>query len=376
MAGIYIHIPFCNTKCGYCNFFSLASQKEKPDYHELIIKEMLLQKSFLNGQKIETVYFGGGTPSILDSFQIKNILQSLHQNFSLIPHPEITLEANPDHCTPGKLMDWKLAGINRLSIGVQSFRQIDLDYLQRIHSAENVIQSIQDARKNGFDSLSIDLIYGIPGLSDEAWTENLYTAVKLGVEHISAYALTVEDKTPLSHWISKGQMSAPEEDVVANHFKILQTFLPIHGYEHYEISNLSLPGKHALHNTAYWKGNHYLGLGPSAHSFNGEARSWNISSLRNYRAAIEKGLVPAETEQLSIQSKYNEYLMTGLRTSLGISLEIIHSNFGSEYLEYFSSMAKRNIEQGILILQNEKVNIHPGHWIQSDGIIAGLMKID
>ncbi|MDO9511024.1 MAG: radical SAM family heme chaperone HemW [Bacteroidales bacterium] len=375
MAGIYIHIPFCKTKCGYCNFFSLASSKFIREFHEAIIKEADLHKGTFADQDIHTIYFGGGTPSMLNPNQISDILKFLHAEYNVLADAEITLEANPDDCSEENLAAWQNIGINRLSIGIQSFREQDLIYLQRNHKAESIFATIQSIQKNGFNNFSLDLIYGIPGLNDDDWRRNIIMAAETGVEHISAYALTIEANTALSYNILKNQIIAPDEDAAVRHFKILQDLMPNLGFEHYEISNFARNKKYSRHNTAYWTKEAYLGLGPSAHSYFNNKRWWNISSLNQYLSSINNGVLPSEYEVLDHQTQFNEYLMTGLRTQWGVSLKIIEEMYGKEIFHYFLQQSERKIKQGILFLQNEKIQIHRDFWIQSDGIIADLMLV-
>ena len=283
MAGIYLHIPFCKSKCPYCNFFSVASIKAVEEFLPALKKEISLQQHYLGNQKIETLYFGGGTPSLIKPSAINRILEQIQNSFAVEKTAEITLEANPDDITVASLEAWHNAGINRLSIGVQSFNDADLKYLGRIHSGAQAEKSVQLALEHGFNHLSVDFIYGMPTLSDSAFADNLEKAVSLQIPHISAYALTTEPKTAMDVMIRKQQMQGPDEETAASQFRYLMQYLGSRGYEHYEISNFCLPGKYSRHNSSYWKGDHYLGLGPSAHSFNGISRQWNVNGISRCR---------------------------------------------------------------------------------------------
>lgn len=372
MAGIYIHIPYCRQKCHYCNFYSVASRSTLPALIDAIGREAALQRSYLSGQTIDTIYFGGGTPSLLNESQLGYLLDAVASGFNLSGNAEITLEANPDDIVPELLRYWKNAGINRLSIGVQSFRDEDLLYLNRVHNAERALRCLTDARAAGFDNLSLDLIFGIPGLDDESWLSNIAIAVGMQIPHISAYALTIEPKTALEVMIRKGKAAAVDEQQTARQFELLMDELGTSGYQHYEISNYCLPGKVALHNTAYWMGNHYLGLGPSAHSYNGISRQWNVSSVESYLTGINQQKPGFEVEFLDASQQYNEYIMTGLRTIWGCSLNEIEHRFGTARAETFVKNAGRWIEQGCIIAEKGKYTLTRKGKLLADGIAADL----
>ncbi len=372
MAGIYIHIPFCKHKCNYCNFYSLASTRYMDQVADAIIAELIQRKNYLEGQIVETIYFGGGTPSIIETSGIERILDAIFNNCLVGPGAEITLEANPDDLTPAKLNALKKAGINRLSIGIQSFRQEDLVFLSRTHSSEQVTQCIADAKHAGFHNLTIDLIYGIPTLTDEGWNENLQKAFSFGIPHISAYSLTVEDKTPLEFMIRKGKLKPVDENLSLSHFHILCRMMREHGYEHYEVSNFCLPGAYSRHNTAYWQGKHYLGLGPSAHSFNGISRSWNVANLANYIETATGGEVKSEQELLNTTTQLNEYIMTSLRTMWGCDLVEVKRKFGEEIAENLLLDALAFIESKQMIYQQGKLVLTPEGMLFADGISAQL----
>lgn len=372
MAGIYIHIPFCKHKCNYCNFYSLASTRYMDQIGNAITGELEQRKNYLEGQNVETIYFGGGTPSIIETSDIEKILNSIFRNFAVGNGAEITLEANPDDLTAEKLSAFKKAGINRLSIGIQSFRQEDLDFLSRTHTSSQVTQCILDAQKAGFQNLSIDLIYGIPTLTDEGWNENLEKAFSLGIPHISAYSLTVENKTPLEIMIRKGEMTPVDENLSLSQFHILSRQTKEHGYEHYEVSNFCLPGAYSRHNTAYWQGKPYLGAGPSAHSYNGISRCWNVANLANYIETVAAGEVKSEQELLSPVTQLNEYIMTSLRTMWGCDLVEVRRKFGEEIAENLLLDALTFIESEQMIYREGKLVLTPQGLLFADGISAVL----
>ncbi len=372
MAGIYIHIPFCKHKCNYCNFYSLASTRYMDRVSGAISRELQQRKSYLEAQKVETIYFGGGTPSVIETADIEDIINIIQRNFDVDAAAEITLEANPDDLSSVKLMALKKAGINRLSIGIQSFRQEDLQFLSRSHSVSEVTSCITDAQQAGFQNLSIDLIYGIPTLTDEGWEENLQKAFSLGIPHISAYSLTVEDKTPLSVMIRKGRMTAVDENLALSHYHILTRMMQQHGYEHYEISNFCLPGAYSRHNTAYWQGKPYLGAGPSAHSYNGISRCWNIANLKSYIESAASGQVEPEQEILSPVTQLNEYIMTSLRTMWGCDLLAVRHKFGAETAEKLFGDALPFIETEQMIYQSGKLILTGQGRLFADGISSAL----
>jgi oxygen-independent coproporphyrinogen-3 oxidase len=323
MAGIYIHIPFCKQACHYCNFYFSVSTTLKPDLIKAIVKEIELSKDYLNGEVIETIYFGGGTPSLLSADEVKSILDAIchfHPNINL---QELTLEANPDDLTPEKineLSSLRQYGLDRLSIGVQSFYDADLIYMNRAHSAEEAPAAIKRAQDAGFENLTIDLIYGTPTMPDGQWADNIKTALALDIPHISSYALTIEPKTYLDKYIRSGRARPVDEAQTVRQFDILMNTMREQKYDQYEISNFARPGRHAIHNTNYWRGKKYLGLGPSAHSYDGQARRWNVANNLNYIKSINGSVVPAEVEILSPAQQANEYIMTSLRTMWGLDI--------------------------------------------------------
>ena len=330
MAGIYIHIPFCKQACHYCNFYFTTSLAQKDSLIKAIIQEVGLSKEYLGGETIETIYIGGGTPSLLSASEIKSILDAIHHHHSSIALQELTIEVNPDDLTSTKIAELrslKEYGLNRLSIGVQSFHKADLEYMNRAHTAAQSIAAIKQVQDAGFGLLTIDLIYGTPTMNNEQWHENIVQAFELDIAHISAYALTVEPKTTLAQNIKKHKALPVDEGRSSEQFDILMNAIAKQGYEQYEISNFSKPNQYAVHNTNYWRGRKYQGIGPSAHSYNGSSRSWNVANNMTYIKALERGAAACELEQLTAANQANEYIMTSLRTIWGTHLNhesIVH----------------------------------------------------
>lgn len=349
MAGIYIHIPFCKQACHYCDFHFSTSLKKKEELVQALMEELVLRKEELKNQAIETIYFGGGTPSLLSLEELEHILNTINKHFEVIGNPEITLEANPDDLTPVKIEQLASSPINRLSIGVQSFFEEDLQVMNRAHNSSEAKQCLELAVKH-FDNITVDLIYGIPNMSIDKWKANLQTVFDLGIPHISSYALTVEPKTALASFIKQGKYPPVDENLAKEHFDILIDETGRQGYVQYEISNFGKQGYFSKHNTSYWQGKHYLGIGPSAHSFNGQQRSWNIPNNTKYIQGIQKKELPSQVEDLSIQDQYNEYVMTGLRTIWGVSINQVEEDFGLEFKNYLLKHAEKFIEQGVLVL--------------------------
>jgi oxygen-independent coproporphyrinogen III oxidase len=374
MAGIYIHIPFCKQACNYCNFHFSVNNSLLPRMVEAIVFEANLQKHYLK-DSVETIYFGGGTPSLLSNTQLTALLHGINAAFPISTNAEITLEANPDDITQEKLGFWKWAGINRLSIGVQSFFEEDLVWMNRAHNAQQAIHCIELAQKEGFNNISIDLIYGGPSLSDENWEKNLSTCFDLGIPHLSAYALTVEPKTALAKQIKAKTLMNIDLEKQATHFNILVNLTAKAGLDHYEISNFAVPGNKSKHNTSYWSGKHYLGLGPAAHSFNGTSRQWNISNNNLYLASIQQNTIPFEIEQLTAIQQLNEYIMTALRTSEGIDLEKIKDIGGETALKKLITDAEKYL-RSLSIEQNENhLTLTREGKFFADGIAADLFQL-
>jgi oxygen-independent coproporphyrinogen-3 oxidase len=373
MSGIYIHIHFCKKACYYCDFHFSTSLKKKEDMLEAIAKELVLRKSEISNQ-VTTIYFGGGTPSLLSEEEINRIVELLDEHYDLVDDPEITLEANPDDLTHEKIAALAHSRVNRLSIGVQSFFDQDLRYMNRAHNADEARRSMEQAIKH-FSNISIDLIYGLPHLSEESWKRNLAYAFELGVQHISSYALTVEPKTALDHFIKSGKYQAPVDALTEKHFKILQEETKKQGYVQYEISNFGREGFFSKHNTSYWKGVNYLGIGPSAHSYDGLHRSWNIANNAKYISAIQNNLLPLEKELLSPEDSTNEAIMTGLRTIWGVSLEEIVTRHGEKFKEEILFQAEKYLEKGILYKEQEHLFLRPESYFLADGISADLFLL-
>ncbi len=373
MAGIYLHIPFCKHKCNYCNFFSVASVKYRNLFVDALLKEMEMRKDYIKGETVNTIYFGGGTPSLLSVDEINSILGKAGELFRLNTDIEITLEANPDDITPSKANDLKqYTPVNRISMGVQSFFDDDLQYLDRIHSGKEAYQAIETVKKAGFNNLTIDLIYGIPGLNPEKWNKNLDIFFQFNIPHLSSYSLTVEPRTVLQYQINNQKRAEVDEELSIVHFEILQQRIKENGFIHYEISNFAKEGFYSKHNSIYWLGGHYLGLGPSAHSFNGTSRQWNVAAIKQYinSEVVEK--IVAEQEVLTTEQLYNEYIMTSLRTSWGCDPEHINNVFGKRFSGYFEKGIEPFVnEQKVIRKGNQFVLTEKGKLF-ADGIAAEL----
>lgn len=348
-AGIYIHIPFCKQACFYCDFHFSTSLKKKDELVLALAKELVLRKDEFKNQKIETIYFGGGTPSLLTNVELEFLIDEVYRNYQVIENPEITLEANPDDLTNTRIIELSKSPINRLSIGIQSFFEDDLKSMNRAHSSEEAENCLSLATQH-FDNITIDLIYGIPNMSLEKWHENLQMAFDFGINHISSYALTVEPKTALDTFIKKGQYPPMDDELAQLHFNHLTSETKKQGFVHYEISNFGKPNYFSKHNTSYWQGKPYLGIGPSAHSFHGKTRSWNVSNNSKYIKSIHENSLPSTKEILTIQEQYNEYVMTGLRTIWGVSIGKVTSDFGENYKSYLLKTSEKFIEKGMLVI--------------------------
>jgi oxygen-independent coproporphyrinogen-3 oxidase len=372
LAGIYIHIPFCRKACHYCNFHFSTNLSSKALMVAALVQEAGMSKDYLQGAAVGTIYLGGGTPSLLSTEELRDILQAIGAHHSVEPGAEITLEANPDDISAEKIGQWKEIGINRLSIGVQSFRDADLQWMNRAHQADQARMAIITARNAGFLHDSIDLIYGIPGLSDADLIQNLEMAISLGSPHLSCYALTVEQKTALAKDIQTGKMPDTDPQQQARQFLLLIDYLTKAGYEHYEISNFALPGHRSRHNSSYWQGIPYLGLGPSAHSFNGKSRRWNTSVNARYLQQINAGILPFEEEQLSPVQQLNEYLMTSLRTLEGMDLKKIITAWGEEAGDRIHRNIGSYLEKGKIYQDGSKFILTKEGKLFADGIASDL----
>ncbi len=368
--SIYIHIPFCKKACHYCNFHFSTTRHQTDEMVNAICREIVLQEDYLK-KPLETIYFGGGTPSILTAEHIKKIMATIKDHYTIIACPEITIEANPDDISKEKLESWKHTGINRLSIGTQSFFDDDLQWMNRAHNSADAINSIQMAQDAGFNNITIDLIYGTPTLTDEQWMKNLDTALSLHIPHLSCYALTVEHRTALYKFIEKGKIKNIDNEQQARQFEILMKLADGAGYEQYEISNFAKPGFESKHNSNYWSGKPYLGIGPSAHSFNTHSRQWNISNNALYIQSMSKDEIPFEIETLSDVNKIDEYIMTSLRTNIGLDLH--HPLLQNEKIQqYLLTKASKWISSEHLIKLNHQLTLTNKGKLMADGIAADL----
>jgi len=374
MAGIYIHIPFCKQACHYCDFHFSTGLNKQSQMVDAICREIILRKNEIK-EEVKTIYFGGGTPSLLSRKQVMDILQTINKHFNVSLNAEITLEANPDDLSLEKIKELSQTAINRLSIGVQSFFEEDLQLMNRAHNHKEALTSIECSKKH-FDNLSIDLIYGIPKMSQARWLENLDIAISLEVPHISSYALTVEPKTALKKMIEKGKISPVDDALAKIHFDILQQRMTEAGFVNYEFSNFGKPGYFSKNNTAYWMGDSYLGIGPSAHSYHQGVRSWNVSNNPKYIKSIEKNQLPLEKEILSTQDVYNEYVMTRLRTMWGIDLLEIKSLFGEKYVDHLRKELPVFLEKELIKKENNAYTITQKGKFLSDGIASDLFYIE
>lgn len=372
MAGIYLHIPFCKQKCHYCNFYSMASLKYKDGFIEALLKEIELQKDYLGNEIVETIYFGGGTPSMLSSDELQLIFDHLYKHFKIDQDAEITLEANPDDLESKKIGDYKSLPINRFSLGVQSFQKEDLDYLHRSHSAEQAKSSVKEIQNAGFRNISIDLIFGIPTLNNTNWKKNLEIFKSLDIPHLSSYALTVEPKTALDLFIRNKKYAPVSESKTVDQFNILMEWASLNDFNHYEISNYCKGDFYSKHNTNYWQQKKYLGLGPSAHSYNQESRQWNISNVKKYHDEIMVGNLPIEKEVLSSTQKFNEYVMVSLRTMWGIDLSYVEKYFGYSFRQKLENEIKTLIQSEEILLNNGNIVLTKKGKLKADGIAADL----
>jgi|TARA_B110000908_G_scaffold62218_1_gene75491 oxygen-independent coproporphyrinogen-3 oxidase len=375
MAGIYIHIPFCKQACFYCDFHFSTSLKKKDALISCLVKEIELRKKELNSQIVETIYFGGGTPSMLSSKEIYLLIAAVYEHHTVVTAPEITLEANPDDLSEEKIIELSKTPINRLSIGVQSFFEKDLKLMNRAHSSSEAHASLKIATRY-FENISVDLIYGIPGLTNEEWQQNIQTALRFNIPHISSYALTVEPKTALEALIKKGEIEKVDDDLAQRQFFILRDVLEQEKFVHYELSNFGKQNYFSKNNTAYWLGKSYIGIGPSAHSFDGKLRSWNVRNNTKYIKEIEQDRLPIEREVLSVTDRYNEYVMTGLRTIWGVSLEKIKTDFGSKYVTYIQTESEKYIQQKLLCIEDDTLKTTKEGAFLVDGIAAHLFLLN
>lgn len=375
MAGIYVHIPFCKKRCSYCDFhFSTTFSSYREKLISAICLELDLRKSELNGIPVETVYFGGGTPSLLTKDELSDILLAVRHAYQLIEEPEITFEVNPDDASEEHLIAWRELGINRLSIGLQSFQESDLTWMNRSHTNQQGEQAVRLAQSLGFDNISIDLIYGLPELSNNQWLAHLNQALNLNVQHISSYCLTIEPKTALNHFVEKGTLSRPTEEQQSEQFDLLVSTLAKAGFEHYEISNFAKDEQYAKHNSAYWNFTPYVGVGPSAHSFNGHQRRWNVANNTKYFQHVGKDQDWFEVETLSLSEKWNEYFLTGLRTKWGILKKSIMDLGGFNASEL--TQLEIYLRTDLIIENQENYVLTEKGKLQADGISSSFFRID
>lgn len=375
MAGIYIHIPFCKTRCAYCDFYSTTHEAWKQQYVDAVCKELVQRKDYLKGETVDTIYMGGGTPSQLSIAQLNALFATIEAHFPLSKHPEITIEVNPDDVSDSYAEGLKQTPVNRISMGIQTFDDATLRILNRRHTEQIARMATMRLREKGFQNISIDLMYGLPGETIEQWENDLQQAIALNVEHISAYHLTYEEGTPLYRRLQAGEVSEVNEELSLTFFNMLIDALTKAGYQHYEISNFCKPGMHSRHNSSYWQGIAYLGCGAAAHSFDGASRQWNIADIKAYIQGIETNAPCYEIEALDNATRYNEYIMTGLRTSHGISFEEVAERFGQSFATTCKKSATPHLECGKLITEEHRIKLSREGIFVSDAIICDLMVL-
>jgi oxygen-independent coproporphyrinogen-3 oxidase len=375
MAGIYLHIPFCRQACHYCDFHFSTSTAIKSDLILAMGEEIKLQKDYLEGEKVNTIYFGGGTPSLLKKGELYALLDLIYKLHNVHADAEVTLECNPDDLTPEALSDFRSLQINRLSIGIQSFNDSVLKYLNRLHSSDAAIRSFRSARDAGFDNVSIDLIYAIPGLTIEQWADNLAQAVGLNPEHISAYTLTIEEKTAFGNWLTRGKIKPVDDALAAEQFELLVNELSNAHYDQYEISNFAKPSYASRHNSNYWNGEVYLGIGPSAHSFNKRSRQYNISNNSRYMRSLKEGIIPFQIEILKKEDHVNEYILTTLRTNAGCNVEKLKNDFGYDLLKEQERYLQELKNHQLIHLQDKYLTLTKPGRLLADKISSDLFLI-
>lgn len=373
MAGIYIHIPFCKKLCSYCDFYHVIASGDHTGYVNAVIKEASLRKDYLEGETAGTIYLGGGTPSVFTIGELEMILRHIRNEFTVEENAEITIEMNPDDVDPEYLTGIKSLGINRISLGIQSWRDEDLKLLNRRHDSKRAISALKDVFKSGFENVTVDLIYGIPGMSSEDWESNLDFTFSFGIKHLSAYHLTIEKGTVFGKMLEKGVISEVDEDESAALFNILLKKTAEAGFIQYEISNFGKPGFFSKHNSNYWKQVSYLGLGPSAHSFNGYSRQWNKSDLKGYIKSMGRGATEYESEELDQRTKFNEYVMTSLRTMWGIDLDYVEKAFEKEGYDYVVNLSSKFRKYGLMRQEDNCLVLTDQGKMISDNIISEFM---
>lgn len=376
MAGIYLHIPFCKTRCIYCDFYSTTRSELKTHYVHTLCRELEMRKEYLKGEPVETIYFGGGTPSQLEKADFKHIFETIRENYGMEHCREITLEANPDDLSQEYLKMLSSLPFNRISMGIQTFDDTTLQLLKRRHSSQTAVEAVRRCREAGFQNISIDLIYGLPGETKERWVNDLRQAIRLDVEHISAYHLTYEEDTPIYNMLKQHQIEEVDEDSSLQFFTLLIEHLQNAGYEHYEISNFCLPGLHSRHNSSYWTEKQYLGCGPSAHSYNGISRQWNVASLDKYIEGISSGNPTFEVEELDLYTRYNDFVITHIRTQWGMPLPKLGKQYGEELYKYCLRMATPHLQQGTLEIKNDTLKLTRKGVFISDGIMSDMLWVE
>lgn len=376
MAGIYLHIPFCKQACHYCDFHFSTSLKSKEALLTAIASELTARAAYLENSTVETIYFGGGTPSMLTTDEIQRLLDVVFQSFRVEKDAEITLEANPDDLTYTKILELRRTPINRLSIGIQSFRDDDLRWMNRAHTSSQADYSVKCAQDRGFENITVDLIYSIPGLPLYEWQRNVQKAMDLNIQHLSAYSLTIEPKTVLGAQHAKGDLQPVSDSVGEEQFLSLVHTLQRNGFEQYEVSNFCLPGMHSRHNSSYWKGAHYLGVGPSAHSFNGSSRQWNVANNARYTQGWINKTPVFELEELDERTQCNEYLMTRLRTTWGVDLNYLRSTFGIDLLTLEQERIANWIAEGWMTLENDIMKLTTAGLLKADRIASDLFILE
>ena len=374
MAGIYIHIPFCRQACRYCDFYFTVSLKYRDAYVNALLRELETRADEVSGSLISTAYLGGGTPSVLSHQHLEKIMTRVMELYEIDTAAEVTIEANPDDLDDSRLQSLKAAGFNRLSIGVQSFHSTHLELMRRSHLAEEAVDAILRSAAHGFDNINMDLIYGLPGLKNREWQQNLSTTMDLPVQHISAYHLTYEPGTVFSHWRKKEQIRELPEEISIEQYNMLREVTRTHGFEHYEISNFALPGFRSKHNSNYWSGTPYLGFGPSAHSYTGTERRWNVASLKGYIENSGPGPSGFEREVLTSRDRYHDYLITALRTKEGADLRMIRDQFGDVVAERLKMKAAPFAVSGEVEMEGDELRMTPQGWLRSDLVTQALMQ--
>ena len=372
MAGIYLHIPFCKKACHYCDFHFSTSPVFKDQMVDALRNEVVLRKDYTGDEQIETIYFGGGTPSVLSADELGMLIHVITENYPVSAKAEITLEANPDDLNPQKVKELRQIPVNRFSIGIQSFFEEDLKWMNRAHNASEAHSSIKRVQDAGFENITADLIYGYPLLSNEKWKFNLRELIELQIPHISSYAMTVEPATALASFIKKGKQKPMDEPQSARQFEILMDELESAGFEHYEISNFAKPGRYSNHNSNYWQGVNYIGIGPSAHSFNGESRQWNVSDNTKYIQALQGKKIPFEIEHLTMENRINEYIMTALRTSKGMDLNLVSQRFHSDYNSQIMQALEPFLEKEWAIITDQTITLSKEGKLFADQIASEL----